>query len=163
MTTADLKLCTTTLLNLNAATSYSSAHVPTATSGTYALINDMISDLSSIKASLKTEEKLLIAQINTTVAAGSTVTDPLTVTASANLSCQSGIGGEDTVRYSAVTDVATTALHPAILGALSTNEYAESVVFSVLAEAAIFIRRLKNNHIVAAAPLALTDAPQIAA
>ena len=53
MTTVDLKLATETIKNLNAALTVSS-NLPTATSGTYALINRMISDLVSIKNSIKT-------------------------------------------------------------------------------------------------------------
>ena len=163
MTTANLKLVTETLVNLNAVLAYSTS-TPTAVCGTYALIDDLISNLVSIKNSMKTEEKVLIIGINTQIADASTFdgADDIVCTASANLSCTSGLGGEDTARYGAA-DKGTTALYPAILGAGSTREYNEPVVFSVIAEAAKLIKDLKDNVLAAVDPIVLAGTPTIAA
>ena len=69
------KECIETVKNLNAVINVdSSSGVPDATCGSYALINSMISDLSSIKASMKTEEKNIITDVTTTtVSAGGNV------------------------------------------------------------------------------------------
>jgi hypothetical protein len=146
MTTVDFKLATETIKNLNATLTVTS-NVPTATSGTYALINRMISDLVSIKNDIRTEEKVLIANINTHVATNGTdlaTQDTVACTAEATLSCTSGLG-DATERYTS-SDAATTALYPAILGTGSTNKYAETTVFTILGEAAQLIIHLKNNE-----------------
>ena len=65
MSTVKLKDATETIKNLNAAatTLSSSTHVAGHSDGLYALINNLISDLSSIKASIKAEEKIISASI----------------------------------------------------------------------------------------------------
>ena len=61
-----LQKASETLKNLNADLGTKTSNVVPSNSGTYALINDMISNLSSIKASIKTEEKDPIQTIITT-------------------------------------------------------------------------------------------------
>jgi hypothetical protein len=146
MTTVDFKLATETIKNLNAPLTVTS-NVPTATSGTYALINRMISDLVSIKNDIRTEEKVLIANINTHVQTnGTSLATEHTVacTAEATLSCTQGLG-EAGGRYTS-GNYETTILYPAILGTGSTNKYAETTVFTILGEAAQLIIHLKNNE-----------------
>ena len=144
MTTVDLKLATHTVKNLNAGLTMTS-NAPTSTSGTYALINDMISNLSSIKASLKTEEKVLIAAINTEISGSSGINDgDIVATAQATLRCSAGLG-DDANRYNSANENSNTASYPAVLGTGLSNKYAESAVFTVLGEAASLIARLKNN------------------
>ena len=145
MTTIDLKLATETVLNLNAALAITGG-VASPTSGTYALINDIISNLVSIKSSLISQEKLLYAAINTEVTAGATATDGnLTFTAS-TLRCSAGLGSDVTARYTA-TQAAVTGETPAML-VTGTNKYSESVVFTLLAECGGLIDKLKNSTIV---------------
>lgn len=140
----DLKLATATVKNLNAGLTMTS-NAPTSTSGTYALINDMISNLSSIKASLKTEEKVLIAAIDTEISQYSDINDGnIVATAQATLRCSQGLG-DDVNRYSNISENSTTASYPAVLGTGLSNKYAESAVFTVLGEAASLIAKLKNN------------------
>ncbi|MBT6324757.1 MAG: hypothetical protein HOJ35_02210 [Bdellovibrionales bacterium] len=162
MTTVDLKLATETIKNLNAALTVSS-NLPTATSGTYALINRMISDLVSIKNSIKTEEKILITNINTHVGTNGTTlgtADAVACTAEATLSASAGLGNE-AARYSG-TDKATTALYPAVLGTGETNKYAETTVFTILAEAAQLIIHLKSNATTNSAGKTITAAITLA-
>tara|TARA_B100000900_G_scaffold280460_1_gene239910 strand:+ start:9619 stop:10104 length:486 start_codon:yes stop_codon:yes gene_type:complete len=146
MTSVNLKLATQTVKNLNAGLTMTS-NAPTSTSGTYALINDMISNLSSIKASLKTEEKVLIDAINTEITDASGTTDQnVDATAQATLRCSAGLG-DDAARYNGITGANDAVNYPAVLGTGSTNKYTESAVFSVLGEAASLIDKLKNNNI----------------
>lgn len=142
MTTIDLKLATETILNLNADLAKSS-NVATATCGTYALINDMISNLSSIKASLKSQEKLLSNAINTEITTGSATDGDLTFDA-ATLRCSVGIGSSG--RYTS-TQAAVTGETPAML-VTGTNKYSESAVFTILAECGGLIDKLKESAIV---------------
>ena len=140
------KECSETVKNLNAAINVNSTTgVADATCGTYALINSMISDLSSIKASIKTEEKNIITDVTTTTvgATGSVNVDTQVVTATnivvSDLHASAGAGADSTTRHE---DTVTKTELPAVLKA-GSQEYSESAVFSVLAECNTLIHKLK--------------------
>ena len=65
--------------------------------------------------------------------------------------------GDEAARYSG-SDKATTALYPAVLGTGETNKYAETTVFTILAEAAQLIIHLKNNSTTNSDGITITDA-----
>lgn len=148
------KECIETVKNLNAVINVNSTTgVADATCGAYALINSMISDLSSIKASMKTEEKNIITDVTAeTVSAGGSVNvDTQVVTATnivvSDLSASAGAGASATGRHG---DNVTTGQLPAVLKA-GSQEYSESAVFSVLAECNTLIHKLKAGTLVAGA------------
>ena len=145
------KHCLETVTRLNADLGALTSGVPTDTAGTYALINQMISDLSSIKASLKVQEKVISAQCSTLAAAGEVDTDsPLTSAGSivtATKYCTAGPGDQASTRYDA--DSAANTL-PAVL-TNSANKYSETAVFSVLAECNTLIHKLKAGTLGAGA------------
>tara|TARA_B110000259_G_scaffold147281_1_gene166075 strand:- start:130 stop:612 length:483 start_codon:yes stop_codon:yes gene_type:complete len=133
-----------TVTRLNADLGTLTVGVPTDTAGTYALINQMISDLSSIKASLKVQEKVISAQCSTLAAIGEVTTENAMTAGSvivATKYCTAGPGDSSSDRYDA--DTAANTL-PAVL-TNSTNKYSESAVFAVLASACEIIDKLKNG------------------
>jgi hypothetical protein len=139
------KHCLETVTRLNAELGTLTDGVPTDTAGTYALINQMISDLSSIKASLKVQEKVISVQCSTLAAAGEVVTESALTSAgsivTATKYCTAGPGDQASTRYDA--DSAANTL-PAVL-TNSANKYSESAVFAVLASACEIIDKLKNG------------------
>tara|TARA_E500000178_G_C16915347_1_gene704672 strand:+ start:612 stop:1121 length:510 start_codon:yes stop_codon:yes gene_type:complete len=149
--TVTFKEATETITNLHAGLSITS-NVPTHTCGTYSLINNMISDLSSIKASIKTEEKKILTDITahmknesgTTASMGPDTTfdsaSNLTMTVS-NYHCSAGLGDAASARYE---DTVVKTTLPSVLNTNSKN-YSESAVFTVLAQAAQHIDKLKNG------------------
>ena len=148
-----------TVTNLNADMGTLTAGQPAADGGTYALINDMISNLSTIKASMKVQEKNIQAAC-TALAVSTTGTLNMdiamtsggaTMTA-ANFMCKTGPGDEATTRHEGTTTAAT--VLPAVLISNSKN-YSESAVFGVLAGACKLISELKGGT------LDNTNAPDI--
>lgn len=151
MTTITLQKATETLKNLNASLT-KSTNVADELSGTYALINDMISNLSSIKAAIKTEEKkievdlhghmLNLAAVNTAVGNADAVVAPETVTMTeSTVQCTAGIGAATGVNKRHQHSNTTNTL-PAVYTANSVS-YSEQAVFSVLALASEIIDKLK--------------------
>jgi len=149
--TVTFKEACETIDNLNAALAITS-NVPTTMCGTYALINDMISNLSSIKASMKTEEKNISSDIRqhmknesgTNASMGPDTTfdsgTNLLMTVS-NYHCSAGLGDAASARHE---DTVAKVTLPAVLKTNSKN-YSESAVFCVLAQAAQHIDKLKNG------------------
>lgn len=149
--TVTFKEATETIANLNASLDISN-NVPSDTCGTFALIENVISNLVSIKNSLKTEEKKIIADMaahmkqegdgtntmgpETTFESGAALT--MTV---ADLQATDGIGDDGSARHE---DTVVTATLPAVL-IVNSKEYSESAVFAVLAQAAQHIDKLKNG------------------
>tara|TARA_B110000259_G_C13838981_1_gene331851 strand:+ start:111 stop:617 length:507 start_codon:yes stop_codon:yes gene_type:complete len=140
-----------TIDNLNSALAITS-NVPTTMCGTYALINDMISNLSSIKASIKTEEKNISSDIRQHMkkeADGTSSMGPETTFDSAtallmtvsSYHCSVGLGDDLSARHEDTVEKITL---PAVLKTNSKN-YSESAVFTVLAQAAQHIDKLKNG------------------
>jgi hypothetical protein len=152
--TVQLQYSLETIKNLNDSTQSmsSTVNIPGASDGLYAMINAMISDLSSIKASVKTEEKNILTDINAHVknlASESTTTTPqsemsapsLTAVASTH-NLNTGLGS-GTSRHE--TDPGTGAnQQPAVLKT-NSKAYSEDAVFGVLAVAAEIITTLKNG------------------
>ena len=142
MTTVLLNRLPTTLKNLNASTLTATTYG--ADDGLYALINDMISNLSSIKASLKTEEKNIHTGLAQELVAGedintaTTVVDPAQVSAATAVAASTGTRGDV---FSAST-TAEAAKNVAVL-TVGTKKYSEAAVFSVLKPQAQVIRDLK--------------------
>lgn len=155
-----LQKASETLKNLNADLGTKTSNVVPSNSGTYALINDMISNLSSIKASIKTEEKKIevdlyghmqaLGTVSTAVGAANDIVNPSTITMTpATAKCTVGIGSAfgDNERHQYAN---TTTNHlPAVLTANSVS-YSEQAVFSILALSAEIIDKLKNGAIPAA-------------
>ena len=134
-----------TVTRLNADLGTITAGVPTDTAGTYALINQMISDLSLIKSSLKVQEKVISTQCSTLATAGEVTTENAMVPGSvvvATKYCTAGPGDSTSTRYDA--DSAANTL-PAVLTNGATHKYSESAVFAVLASACEIIDKLKNG------------------
>jgi len=152
MTTIIYKHALETVSNLNADLGTKTEGEPSATAGTYALINDMISNLSSIKASMKTEEKVISARLTALAVAGEVVTEAAVVNSpmtAATLMCKTGPGNETTARHDgSTTDVATL---PAVFKVGSVY-YSESAVFGVLAGACKLISELKDGTLTIANP-----------
>ena len=148
-TTVVYKHALETVKNLNADMGALTEGQPAFNGGTYALINSMISDLSSIKASMKVEEKKITAAcsalaVSTTGnlnmdAAMTSGGDTMTA---ANFMCKTGPGDEATARHEGTTTVATTL--PAVLITNSKN-YSDSAVFGVLAGAHKLVSELKGG------------------
>ena len=157
MATVTLQEATETIKNLNSATVTLTSSVSTAghADGLYALINNLISDLSSIKATVKTEEKKISADINAQViaVAGGNLTDSTTLNANsvtptctaATLFCSAGRGDKaDTTRYAETGGTAT--LYPAVLTA-NSKSYSENAVYAVIAECSEIINQLKYGEL----------------
>tara|TARA_Y100000389_G_scaffold143808_1_gene142129 strand:+ start:64 stop:567 length:504 start_codon:yes stop_codon:yes gene_type:complete len=146
MTTVIVDRLPETLKNLNSSTLQTSGAYALATDGLYALINDMISNLSSIKASIKVEEKKIAADLATEITAGAALAanDTIasaTVTAATVVESTSGTRG-DTYAGGATPTLAETKVNVAVL-TVGTEKYSEAAVFSVLAQAGRAIRDLK--------------------
>lgn len=147
MTSCDLKLATITIQNLNADLSIT-ANVPNNTCGLYALINDMITNLSSIKSSIRSQEKLIVEGINSEIAsAGNSLNNSGVVQdcgTTATINCTSGIG-DNATRFIAGDsgEIANVSNFPAVL--VGTNNYNETAVFAILAQCSTLINKLKNN------------------
>jgi hypothetical protein len=148
-TTVVYKHALETVTNLNADMGTLTDGQPAFGGGTYALINSMISDLSSIKASMKTEEKKITAAcsalaVSTTGSLNMDIamtTGGDTMTAS-NFMCNTGPGDQATARHEGTTTAAT--VLPAVLISNSKN-YSDSAVFGVLAGACKLISELKGG------------------
>ena len=147
MTTVLLDRLPATLKNLNASTLTATTYG--ADDGLYALINDMISNLSSIKASLKTEEKNIHTGLAQELVPGAsdintatTVVEPAQVSAATVVAASTGTRGDV---FSAST-TAEAAKNVAVL-TVGTKKYTEAAVFSVLKPQAQVIRDLKAGTI----------------
>lgn len=132
--------CTTanliaTLNNLNMTGTFAAAHasdqdvtIPPATIGLYQLMNQLISTVSSLKATIKTNEKVLIAKLKAD-SDGTTTLDDSTSSRSAT---------QQSSTNSAVGDqrgglTATVADKPAIItSGTAAHNYSEDVVFDLL-------------------------------
>ena len=157
--------CTETISNLNNSTVATPTTISpdnyAVTDGTYALINQMISNLSSIKASIKTQEKNINAALLTemrTIESGNpearTVATSSMVVANRKPHLTGGgaihdtLHGDNNTNTSSITrytlDQTTVNKYPAVLTA-NSNSYTESAVWAVLHEAAIIISSLKNG------------------
>ena len=155
MSSATLKLATLTVKNLNSDTlslNDNSVYVPGHTDGLYTLINKMITDLSSIKSSIKTREKVIRESIDAEISNTST-TDGVMATGNhvgSTLYLSGGIG-DSTGRYGGSPSgdpiSNTTAEEYCSVLSANNNEYAESVVFGVLAQSAQLINKLKNGQL----------------
>jgi hypothetical protein len=137
--------CLETVTRLNADIGTIQSNSPGNTAGTYALINQIISDLSSIKASLKVQEKIISAQCSTLLESGDIDTNntisPGSITASTLLSTD-GVGSNiNNDRYSNANNPDKL---PAVL-INGTYKYSESAVFTTLAIAFELIEKLKNG------------------
>ena len=147
-TTVVYKHALETIKNLNADMGALTEGQPAFNGGTYALINSMISDLSSIKASMKVEEKKITAAcsalaVSTTGnlnmdAAMTSGGDTMTA---ANFMCKTGPGDEATARHEGTT---AASVLPAVLITNSKN-YSDSAVFGVLAGAHKLVSELKGG------------------
>lgn len=146
MTTIIYKHALETVSNLNADLGSKTEGEPSATAGTYALINDMISNLSSIKSSMKAQEKIISARLTALAVASEVVTDAAVVNlpmTAANFQCKTGPGNETTSRYEG-NPLGDSNTLPAVLITNSKN-YSESAVFGVLAGACKLITELKDG------------------
>lgn len=155
-----------TVRNLNAALSTRTSSAPynhTELCGTYALINEMISNLSSIKATIKTEEKNIRSDITAEmVSTGTTNTNmqtevvPVVAHTTATSTCTQGHGtdtGDNKRHLLTTTDTANTT--PAVLTS-GTLKYADKAVIAILIEADRLIYMLKAGvHV--AGDVALTE------
>ena len=141
------KHCLETVSNLNADLGTLTTGVPTDTAGTYALINKMITDLSSIKALIKTQENVISSQVSTLAAAGEVITENALTSAGSIITSTkystAGPGDSASARYDATPSAANEL--PAVLVSHSTNKYSESAVFTILASACEIINRLKEG------------------
>lgn len=164
MSSATLKLATLTVKNLNSDTlslNDNSVYVPGHTDGLYTLINKMITDLSSIKSSIKTREKVIRESIDAEISNTST-TDGVMATGNhvgSTLYLSGGIG-DSTGRYGGSTSNTTANEYCSVLSA-NNNEYAESVVFGVLAQSAQLINKLKNGQL-GSGNISLTETTSLA-
>jgi len=150
MSSATLKLATLTVKNLNSDTlslNDNSVYVPGHTDGLYTLINKMITDLSSIKSSIKTREKVIRESIDAEISSNSG-TDGVMATGNhvaSTLFLSAGIG-DSAGRYGASISNEAASEYCSVLSA-NNNEYAESVVFGVLSQSAQLINKLKNGQL----------------
>lgn len=155
-----------TVRNLNAALSTRESSAPynhTELCGTYALINEMISNLSSIKATIKTEEKNIRSDITTEmVNSGNSPKNmqievvPVVAHTIATSTCTAGHGtdtGASKRHHLASTDTANTT--PAVLTS-GTLKYADKAVIAILIEADRLIYMLKAGVHVAVDPMVLS-------
>ena len=148
-TTVVYKHALETVKNLNADMGALTSGQPAFDGGTYSLINSLISDLSSIKASMKVEEKKITAAC-TALAVSTTgnldmdaaMTSGGDTMTAANFMCKTGPGDEATARHEGTTTAASAL--PAVLITNSKN-YSDSAVFGVLAGAHKLVRQLKDG------------------
>jgi hypothetical protein len=141
------KNCLETVKRLNADIGTIQSNAPVNTAGTYALINQIISDLSSIKASLKAQEKIISDQCST-LTVGNDIDTTVAIThgsmTASTLLSTSGLGSNDNNdRYS---DPNSANKLPAVL-TNGTDKYSESAVFTTLAIAFELIDKLKNGSL----------------
>ena len=153
--TTQLQYSIETIKNLNDSTQSmdASTNLPGQSDGLYVMINQMISDLSSIRSSVKTEEKKISADIHAHVknlASESTTTTPAsTMSSAANLTAVVSTHNLNAGRVAGTarheTDPGTLAnQQPAVLKT-NSKAYSEDAVFGVLAAAAEIIATLKNG------------------
>lgn len=165
MSSATLKLATLTVKNLNSDTlslNDNSVYVPGNTDGLYTLINKMITDLSSIKSSIKTREKVIRESIDAEINNDSSTTDGIMSTGNhvgSTLYLSGGVG-DSAERYGDATSNTTAEEYCSVLSA-NNNEYAESVVFGVLAQSAQLINKLKNGQL-GSGNISLTETTSLA-
>lgn len=165
MSSATLKLATLTVKNLNSDTlslNDNSVYVPGDTDGLYTLINKMITDLSSIKSSIKTREKVIRESIDAEINNDSSTTDGVMATGNhvgSTLYLSGGVG-DSAGRYGDATSNTTASEYCSVLSA-NNNEYAESVVFGVLAQSAQLINKLKNGQL-GSGNISLTETTSLA-
>ena len=156
MTTIIYKHALETISNLNADLGSKTAGVPDFNGGTYALINDMISNLSSIKASIKAEEKVISKRLADLAVAGEVETEAAVVNGTMTdgaRHCTVGAGQDSTNRYDGTISSANKL--PAVLK-VNSKDYTESAVFSVLAAASGLIDNLKNGQLDTTCTIATT-------
>ena len=126
----------------------------TNTCGTYALINQIISDLSSIKASIKTEEKKISAAINlelidgggaftSTTGSGLTMSTLTTGTTTGFSASAVTIRGQESANIGDNLAVLVTA----------DADYTESAVASILADIWKLVAKLKAGKLATGASL----------
>ena len=145
-TTVLFSTCTQAIKFLNAdlsntTTAYGEAYA-SASCGTYALINDIISNLSSIKASIKTNEKLISRAIQAEVLDGGSIdtgshvmeNDQNIVIGSVRNNTALNTRGED----------GTTDKNVAIL-TNGDDKLSEAATFEVLRAVGVAVMRLKNG------------------
>ena len=156
MTTIIYKHALETVSNLNADLGSKTSGVPDFNGGTYALINDMISNLSSIKASIKEKKKVISKRLTDLAVAGEVVTESAVVNSPMTAGvrhCTVGVGQASTNRHDGTVSNANKL--PAVLK-VNSKEYTESAVFSVLAAASGLIDNLKNGQLVTTCIIAPT-------
>ena len=147
-TTVVYKHALETVKNLNADMGALTSGQPAFDGGTYSLINSLISDLSSIKASMKVEEKKITAACtaltvdSTSLTVDNAMTSGGDTMTAANLMCKTGPGDEATARHEGSATTANTL--PAVL-ITNSNNYSDSAVFGVLAGAHKLVRQLKDG------------------
>ena len=168
-------------LNLSTQSMKDDRYKPGNTDGLYVMINKMISDLSSIKAAIKIEEKKISTDIRNHIKniATATAADPLvTVTGTlavksslnilstaATLQLNVGLGMNGPANDGATaassrheTDQASNTLPAVYISKVgsTTIAYSEDAVFGVLASAAEIIKKLKDVQLTATATPAPT-------
>lgn len=165
MTTVLIDRLPATLKNLNSSNLTATTYA--VDDGLYVLINDMISNLSSIKASIKTQEKNIHVGLAQELVAGAsdintatTVVNPAQVTAATAVAATTGTRGDV---FSASTS-AEVGKNVAVL-TVGTKKYSEAAVYSVLKPQAQVIRDLKAGTITdfSIATTAAYDGPQLVA
>lgn len=113
--------------------------------GLYALINDMISNLSSIKASIKTEEKNIITDMESKIVQGTNANEGTALGGSpactAATACETTSGARGDTFGSSLAS-----LNPAVFKGGSKN-YSEAAVFGVLRGAGQMIKDLKAGTV----------------
>ena len=125
----------------NTTTAYGEAY-DNASCGTYALINDIISNLSSIKASIKTNEKLISRAIQAEVLEGGSID-----TGSHVMEDDQNITISDVRNNTALTtrgEDGTTNKNVAIL-TNGDDKLTEAATFEVLRAVGVAVMRLKNG------------------
>ena len=148
ITTVVYKHALETVTNLNADMGALTSGQPAFDSGTYALINSLISDLSSIKTLMKVEEKKITAActalaVSTTGNLGmdTAMTSGGDTMTAANFMCKTGPGDEATNRHEGTT---VASVLPAVL-IINSKNYSDSAVFGVLAGAHKLVSQLKGG------------------
>jgi len=139
---------TATIENLNmtgtidgTSTTFSAATsgaIPFDNIGLYQLINQMISDLSSIKATIKTNEKNLIKDLAIEPDDDSNVTLTNSIGAATHESSIS--------THKSRNRLVDGALKPAIFENTASYRYSEDGLFTLLASLSYEIMKLKNSH-----------------
>ena len=148
MTTVIVDRLPATLQNLNSSTLTATTYG--ADDGLYALINDMISNLSSIKASVKAEEKKMHANLAQEIVIGTNIdtsvvlVNPATVTAATAVAVATGTRGDTFANSGAA--IADVNVNVAVLVS-GTKNYSEAAVYTVLKPQAQVIRDLKAGTI----------------